>query len=108
MKTIIEKAYECFNNQDLDGFMFYIHKDIKVYDLKTNKLLVNDVETIRVGNEEPVNNTNKKIYATNVIQKDNFLYLYKTFSYRDDSEIVVIELENEKLKNVWVAHYPIR
>ena len=104
-KSVIEQAYAFFNNQDLEKYMTFFHQDFKVYDLKTGELIVEGTDNIYESNKEPVSNPNKLLYADNVVVKGKFEFFYKTYSYRESTQIVICETEAGLLKNVWVAGY---
>lgn len=99
--SVLAKSYKCFNNQDLEGFSHFWHEDIKVYDLKTNELLFHGKDMLKEYNLEPCSNPDKKIILENVVIRDNYEFAYKSWSYMPGYDIIVSEIEDEKLKTVW-------
>lgn len=104
-KSVIVRAYDSFNNQDLDTYVTFFHKDFKAFDLKTGEIVLEGIDDIYELNKEPVLNPTKKLYANNIVVKDSFEFFYKTYSYREETQIVICETEDELIKTVWFASY---
>lgn len=105
MKTVLEKATDLFNDQDIEAMKEFWHQDISIYDLETNQLIVRGKNNVYELNKPYTLDPNRKIILNNVITFGNTQIGYKTFSHKEDHNIVICEIEDDLIKNVWSANF---
>jgi len=105
MESIVYKATECFNNQDIDGMAKYWHDDITIYDLESNEVVCKGVEDVYEMDKPLCLDPGRRIVIKNMVVRGNFEVAYKRFSHKEDINIVICEIENGLIKNVWGANF---
>ena len=101
MKSILEKATECFNNQDLEGIQQYWHEDIRLVELATGKVFVQGKQNIYDMDKPFILDPERKIILNNVVSIGNVDIGYKTFEHKEGTNIVICEIENGQIKTVY-------
>ena len=106
-KDKIKKAAKYFNNNNMKELADLWTDDIKIYDIKSNQLLIDGKEQFIRQNKPYMDKGKIKFVVKNIIEADNMIICYFSFKGFPEERIAIYEVVDGLFHQSWIARFDV-